>query len=231
MKFFRNQKGLTLIEILIALAISAFVMAGIYSTFNSQYKSYMIQERIVAMQQNLRAGFYQLERNIRLAGFDPTGNAGAGIEYDPNFQPSSKKETLTANNSITVSFDLNKDGDINDDNERISFYLYKSATTKTINLGMKRQNTTQYVRPIAENIDAINFIYLGADGTPVSNIKDTKSVQIAIVARTEKNETGFINNKSYFNMQGTPFYTASGDKKRRRLFTSQIQCKNLGLQE
>ncbi len=103
MKFFRNQKGLTLIEILIALAISAFVMAGIYSTFNSQYKSYMIQERIVAMQQNLRAGFYQLERNIRLAGFDPTGNAGAGIEYDPKFQPSSKKETLTANNSITVS--------------------------------------------------------------------------------------------------------------------------------
>ena len=75
----KNQNGFTLTELLVALAISGVVMAGIYSAYYSQQKSYVTQEQVVAMQQNLRAAMYYMEREIRMAGCDPTGSAGANI--------------------------------------------------------------------------------------------------------------------------------------------------------
>ena len=75
MNVFRNTNGFTLIEILVALVLSIIVMAAIYSTFHSQQKSYMVQEQVAAMQQNLRAAMFYMEREIRMAGCDPTRKA------------------------------------------------------------------------------------------------------------------------------------------------------------
>jgi len=67
-----NKKAFTLIELLLALAISGVVMAGVYSAYYSQQKSYITQEQVAAMQQNLRAAMYIIQREIRMAGCDPT---------------------------------------------------------------------------------------------------------------------------------------------------------------
>ncbi len=64
-----NQKGLTLIELLIALVISAFLIAGIYRTFIHQQHTYTVQEQVVDMQQNVRIAINQMVREIRMAGF------------------------------------------------------------------------------------------------------------------------------------------------------------------
>ena len=61
------------------LKISAVVMTGVYSTFYSQHKAYTVQDQVTLMQQNLRAAVQCLESEIRMAGCDPTGGAGAGI--------------------------------------------------------------------------------------------------------------------------------------------------------
>lgn len=211
------------------LAISALVFTGVYSVFESQYRSYIVQERVAAMQQNLRTGFHQLEKGIRLAGFDPTWNAGSGFEFDSGFQPSSKSETLTMNNSITLSYDLNRDGDVNENDEKLSFYLYVSATTNSVNLGMKERNSLKYVQTIAENIDAINFIYLDSDNNPTVDLNAAQSVQVSMVARSAQGEQGFVNSEGYANMQGDVFYTAPGDGRRRRQLSGQVRCRNIGL--
>lgn len=73
-RIIKNKKGVTLIELLIALIISALLIAGIYKTFIGQQKTYIVQEQVVDMQQNLRAGINKMMREIRMAGF-------GGLDY------------------------------------------------------------------------------------------------------------------------------------------------------
>ncbi|MCX5902984.1 MAG: prepilin-type N-terminal cleavage/methylation domain-containing protein, partial [Proteobacteria bacterium] len=71
------SRGFTLLELMIAVAIFGIASAAIYSTYQHQQDSYLIQEQVADMQQNLRAGMYFLTRGIKMAGYDPTGKAGA----------------------------------------------------------------------------------------------------------------------------------------------------------
>jgi prepilin-type N-terminal cleavage/methylation domain-containing protein len=64
-----NKKGITLIELLIALVISAILIAGIYKTFISQQRTYAVQDQVVEMQQNVRAAINKMLREIRMTNF------------------------------------------------------------------------------------------------------------------------------------------------------------------
>ena len=58
-----TKHGFTLVELLVAIAVAGIVMAGIYSSYYSQQKSYVAQKQVAAMQQNLRVGMYYMERD------------------------------------------------------------------------------------------------------------------------------------------------------------------------
>jgi prepilin-type N-terminal cleavage/methylation domain-containing protein len=66
---FKNSKGVTLIELIIALVLSAILTGGIYRAFIHQQKSYTTQEQVADMQQNVRVGINRMVREIRMAGF------------------------------------------------------------------------------------------------------------------------------------------------------------------
>jgi type IV pilus assembly protein PilW len=68
-----NRKGITLIELLVALSISGILVAGVYRTFVSQQHTYTVQEQVVDMQQNVRLAINRMTREIRMAGFGRMG--------------------------------------------------------------------------------------------------------------------------------------------------------------
>lgn len=216
-----SNHGFTLIELLVGMAISGVVMTAVYSTYYSQQKSYTVQEQVVSMQQNLRAAVYHLEREIQLAGCDPSGEAGAGIE--------------TANtNQIRVTMDItddagtgDSDDDIDDANEDITYTLSGGDLVRDTGSG----NET-----VAENIDALDFVYLDGNGNVLdddgsgnvtTNISQIRAIQITIIARTDKEDVGFTNNINYTNQQGDTIYTAN-DRYRRNQISMQVQARNLG---
>jgi len=86
---FKKAKGITLIELLIALVISSILIAGIYRTFIQQQKSYATQEQVADMQQNVRVAINRMMREIRMTGFGnvqgvlPVTFPGVGRTY-PN---------------------------------------------------------------------------------------------------------------------------------------------------
>jgi type IV pilus assembly protein PilW len=146
----RSSQGFTLLELLMAMAISVAVMAAIYSTFFSQQQSYMVQDQVAAMQQNLRSGMFYMEREIRMAGYDPedSGNFGiTDVQWDSvvgtwriQFQADlNENKTLDVNETVTYSmFDDDGDG-ISDDFGRTE----GAAATQLL----------------AENIDYLSFAY------------------------------------------------------------------------
>ena len=224
----RQEKGFTLIELLIGMAITGIISTGIYSAFYSQHKASLAQEQVATMQQNLRVAKYLVEREIRMAGCDPTGDAGAGI--------------LTANaSSIEFTLDITDDpgtggfdGDVSDSNEHVTYSLYDFGGDGTNDLG---RNTGGGNQLAGENIDALDFVYLDKDGIQLdddglgnvtTSIAQIRSVQITLVARTGKEDPGYTNNGSYFNQQNVNIYTAPGDGFRRKRLSVEVRCRNLG---
>jgi len=72
-----NQRGFTLIELMVALVLSFILIGAIYQAFVSQQKAYTIQDQVAEAQQNARMALNILLRDIRMAGY---GMADGGIK-------------------------------------------------------------------------------------------------------------------------------------------------------
>jgi type IV pilus assembly protein PilW len=63
------QTGMTLIEIMIALLIGAFLLGGVLQIFISSKQTYRMQENLSRLQENGRFAMEFLSRDIRMAGY------------------------------------------------------------------------------------------------------------------------------------------------------------------
>jgi type IV pilus assembly protein PilW len=68
-KVLRENSGLTLIELMVAMIICTVLVAGAYRIFVFQQKTYTIEENVVDIQQNARLAISQMTREIRMSGF------------------------------------------------------------------------------------------------------------------------------------------------------------------
>ena len=64
-----RQKGISLIEIMVALTISLVLLAGLIQVFVSSKKTYQVQNSVGRLQENGRFALDILTRNLRQAGY------------------------------------------------------------------------------------------------------------------------------------------------------------------
>ncbi len=84
-----GEKGITLIELLIALVIGGIVVAGIYRVFVSQSRAYVVQDQVVEVQQNIRSAMEMLLKDLRMAGFN-----GDNTPCTPSITPGANTITI-----------------------------------------------------------------------------------------------------------------------------------------
>jgi prepilin-type N-terminal cleavage/methylation domain-containing protein len=80
----KNEKGFSLIEILIALFLSGVVIASVFGVYINQHKNWIVQEQITDSQQNARAAIDELTRQIRMAGYNLPEGLGGLQAFDTN---------------------------------------------------------------------------------------------------------------------------------------------------
>jgi len=161
----RSTAGFTLIEVLIAMGIVGIVLGGIYAAYRGQLRTFNTQEQVVDMQQNIRVASYFLERELRMAGLDPTGDAGAGfvlaaadsIQFTMDFTGGAGDGVDDDGDGLpNEGFDgVDNDGDllvdepdeaewyngsVADVNENISYRLSNDADGDGINDGLPTEN-------------------------------------------------------------------------------------------
>jgi len=85
----KSQSGTTLVELLVALAITGIISSAGYGIYLTQHEGWIIQEQISNMQQNTRAAMHELETKIRMAGYGLPG----GI--DPIYAKNTNPDTIT----------------------------------------------------------------------------------------------------------------------------------------
>jgi len=96
MNKFKHQLGMSLVELMVALVISLFLLAGIVQVYLANRTSYTFSESISRIQENGRFALDIVTQDLRMAGFfgcaifDPTDTTSlvnnlnpAGAGYDP----------------------------------------------------------------------------------------------------------------------------------------------------
>ena len=175
----KDVRGFTLIEILVAMVIAAIVMTSVYSVYYSQQRSYIIQEEVAAMHQNLRAAMSIMEREIRMAGCNPTGDA-SNVGFLDN-----------QTNRIQFTEDVRgkdpgdpPDGDTGDPDEDISYYLTDADGDGEVDDLVRDTGGTEadIEKVIAENIASITFSYMDANGNPTVALDNIRFVRIVVTA-------------------------------------------------
>ena len=148
-----HSKGLTLIELLIALVICGAVIAGIYRLFVAQSKAYTVQDQVVEVQQSIRSAMEILLRDLRMAGFDDDRLTSKISIPNP---------ILVGDHSVTVSYEFD------DTTQQTIAYSMEAATKRLL-----RQLTTTKAPPpdgdgsvtagpqeaLLENVEALDFTY------------------------------------------------------------------------
>ena len=181
-KFFipkKNQgKGFTLIELMIALAISSIVTGAVVTAFISQRTSNVTQTKISIMQQNLRSAANHMSREIRMAAYDIVTDSG-GI-------------TLATPTNIIFSHETDAAGTL----QTFEYRLYDAYEDGDRDIGVAYGAAA--ITPLAENIEALEFLYFDTDGNQTVNLNDITTVQISILARADTPDENFLNSTSYF---------------------------------
>jgi len=162
-----NEKGITLIELLVALVICGVVIAGTYRLFVAQSKAYTVQDQVVEVQQSIRSAMEILLRDLRMAGFDSDGTTSKISIANP---------ILVGDHSVTVSYEY-------DDTHRhdITYSLMNGSLTRQLTIFPDVGPSTTTTDTLLENVDALNFEY-GVDTTiPADGAMDGGWVQAATV--------------------------------------------------
>ena len=203
----RKKDGLTLIELLVALAASAILTAGVYHTFISQQKTYTVQDQVVDTQQNVRVALDRMIREIRMAGYRKDLLASAG-------HISSYTEVITP---------VNNANHVGKSDDQITVIIADKAITYSLQWDAADPNKPVLVRSenggvgevLADNIENLQIKYTLSNGT-VTDLpalpESIRMVTVNVTARTRLTDPQL-----------------SGDGYRRRELSSYTLVRNMGL--
>ncbi len=182
-----GQYGFTLIEILVAMAIGMTVIGALTGTFISQRKAYDIQQQITEAVQMARAAMDMVHREVRLAGYDPTGADFDGIPISTT--------------QLQILADLDGDGVTTGSSENITYKYYDETDQ------IKRKTGSGYFQPFAENVQEFTFAILDGNDNTATDSADIRKVKITITVRTDKPDPNYASNNGYRTMSLTSYVT------------------------
>lgn len=169
-----DERGFTLVELMIGLAISMILMGVAASIFNVQRKSCSLQEQVTGMQQNVRAAMDMMIREVRMAGYEPSGINTEFVGIGTH--------TTTL---LQILADLDGDGTTAGTHEDIT-YCYYNANDATYPREIKRKTGDSTFQPFAQDIDGCAFLYYDGNGVATSTASSIRQIRITITGRTAK---------------------------------------------
>ena len=159
----RPQAGFTLVELLVAMTLALIAMAAIYSAYVTQQRAYKTTQDVTAIQQNLRAGMYFLEKDLRMAGYDPEDSGSFGF-------------TNMGLNDFKYTWDVDEDGFLDPTTEYVAYKFESPETT------LERDRGDGSFNDIASDITNVTFYYYNSSGVTAMNTSAIRSVLVYMTA-------------------------------------------------
>jgi len=180
-----RRGGFSLIELLVAMAVSLVILGAMYSVFIGQNRTFSNQESIVDVQQSVRAGMDMIVREVGMAGYDPVR-----VNVDSSTANNFNGVTVNAL-QLQIKADLNGNGVIDTSNEETVVYAFDAANKRiTRTIGSDTQ-------PFVENVESFTFEYLDGDGNVTATLANVRRIRITITGRTAKPDPNYSFNSGY----------------------------------
>jgi len=127
-----GQRGVSLIELLIAVTLTVLIGAVMLEFYIFQHNQFLVQEDISDMQQNARVAMDEITKNIRKAGYGLVGHPSISVGSD----------------TLTIYF---KNGSQTDT------IVYFISRTDALHPDLMKKVGSGAAQVFAENIDSLRF--------------------------------------------------------------------------
>jgi prepilin-type N-terminal cleavage/methylation domain-containing protein len=163
-----SHAGFSMIELLIVIAVLGILFTFIYKGFERLNRYYTAENVKASTQQSTRIGVEMMVQDIRLAGLNPLGTAGAGV-------------VAAGPTSFHFTADANFDGDIADPFEDITYGLNLDGACGTC----LQQTNHLGTETLLGDVTTLALSYLDDTGTaiPAADLA-TRRVDIRTVGIT-----------------------------------------------
>lgn len=184
-----GEKGFSLIELLVSIAIVAIVIIALSVTFERSGRLYTTQNVSAALQEEVRAAVEIMARELRMVGYNPTRSA----KFDMD-------QFLFNSTHVRFHKDIDEDGDVATtgypDCERLSFRYStaREAVDMICREGMGGQDVQTLIGGTDSDtrVTSLTFDYRKEDDTSTSFNNDIRSVLITLVAEAPAGRDGMI---------------------------------------
>lgn len=247
-----RQRGLTVVELLVALVLSLLLMTGIIQVFLASKQTYATNEAMSVLQENGRFALEFIARSVRMGGYvEPTalslgsplavqgsgctglctetGNGNASDQLAIAFQPPRDPVTGTRQDcgGTTVDDDrvLVNVFHVQNGSLRCSSYQHTPYQVLTSNVELVRGiDRLQVLFGISTqgNLDSANQ-YVSADR--VTNWEQVRAVRVAVLANSLSPVSPAPPARPYILLDAEP--VSFNDRLARQIFTTTIQLKNI----
>jgi prepilin-type N-terminal cleavage/methylation domain-containing protein len=178
-----SHAGFSMIELLIVIGILAILFTFMYKGFERLNRYYTAENVKASTQQSARIGVEMMVQDMRLAGLNPLGTAGAGVE-------------LADATHFRFTTDANFDGVVNaaDPFERITYGLNLDGTCGTC----LQQTNHLGTETLLDNVNTMALTYLDDTGTaiPTANLAtrraDIRTVGITLTVNRPAGRDGTV---------------------------------------
>jgi len=154
----RDRTGFSLVELLVVVAVLGLTMAGILGLLRVSLESYGLGASRVEAQQSARVALERMVKELREAGYDPTG---AGVVPIVEAGPT----------HVAFQRDLDGDGLVDATRERVTFLLRGTVLRRDAGAG---------AQPIINGVRSFALTYFDHEGRPTTDPASVRSIQIQL---------------------------------------------------
>jgi type IV pilus assembly protein PilW len=176
-----SHAGFSMIELMIVIAVLAILFTFIYKGFERLNRYYTAENVKASTQQSVRIGVEMMVQDIRLAGLNPLGTAGAGV-------------VAATPARLRFTVDANFDGDVADPFEDITYGLNLDGTCSTC----LQQTNHLGTETLLGDVNTLVLTYFDNTGTAIpsaelaTRLTDIRTVGITLTVNRLAGREGSV---------------------------------------
>ena len=175
-----DQRGFTLVEMLVATAIMGFVLSAALLSLQAGTQASDATTGRAEAQSSIRFALDRMIADMRATGYDPTV-----ANFDPIDSASMSSSTVMLNTDLNANGTLDAPGGTCDAAAQAERVRYRKSGASLMRAVMTNATTVACETTLIGGVQSLTFTYLGADGATTATAANVRTIRVALTIQPE----------------------------------------------